>query len=107
MYNYLPSTYEEYGKLNDFGPLEMEGQEAEEAKRLYEKMAAILNQIKPLKDDEDNVGCELMDMVELYREKGYMTDEIYMQMMDFIENEDLSPEMGFIVDELLEFFHIV
>lgn len=112
--NYLPETYEEYGRLNGFGETEMNDEYAPYAKMFYEKMAKLINQIAPFTEEEIQVLKERegVDIIAAAFELGHISAEVYEEIIaTFNEMEEYSDEVfaafGFIYDLYAELFYIL
>lgn len=111
--NNLPETYEEYGKLNDFGEAEMNDEYAPLVKKYYEKMAKCINQFTPFTKDEvqelKRKEFDIYEYIDAAFEYGHISRETYEEIfLIFDEMVDCPDEVfavfGFIYDLYEELF---
>ncbi len=102
----LPETFEEYALLNGWGPSELDYEESAEGKRQYEKLASIINKIEPFSEEEiASIGTGvLMQRIDKAEDLGHMAEDVYFDLIDFVEEEEIALQNGFICDILDDFF---
>lgn len=114
--NNLPETYEEFGKLNGWGEIEMSDKLAPLTKKYYEKMAMIINQFEPFTTKEIQIlnqmdTDDIYDYIDASYEYGHISEYVYEECIStFNEMADYSDEIfmhfGFIYDLFVELFEL-
>ena len=114
--NNLPETFEEFGKINGWGEIEMRDKLAPLTKKYYEKMAILINQFEPFTTKEIQVlnqmdTDDIYDYIDASYEYGHISEHIYEECMStFDEMAEYSDEIfmnfGFIYDLFIELFEL-